>query len=120
VRIELCIDCADPQALAAWWAQALGGGTVKGSGQPYCTIDGAPAGLPALVFQRVPEAKGGKNRLHLDLYVEDPPAEIDRLAALGAALVGGRVEGGPSCEWWQVMRDPEGNEFCVCAGPPDS
>ena len=90
---------------------------VAGSGHPYCTIAGAPEGLPPLVFQRVPEVKAGKNRLHLDLYVEDPAAEAARLEALGAERVGGRVEGGPSCEWWQVMRDPEGNEFCVCSGP---
>jgi hypothetical protein len=116
--VELCIDCADPRSLAGWWAAALGGGTVAGSGEPYCTIAGAPAGLPPLVFQRVPEAKAGKNRLHLDLYVDDPASEADRLEALGAARIGDRVEGGPNCEWWQVMRDPEDNEFCVCSGPP--
>jgi hypothetical protein len=118
MRVEVCVDCIDPRSLAGWWAQALGGGTVMGSGDPYCTIAGAPAGLPELVFQRVPEAKEGKNRLHLDLYVDDPAVEIDRLRAMGAVQVGGRVEGGPNCEWWQVMSDPEGNEFCVCSGPP--
>jgi hypothetical protein len=118
VRLEICIDCADPQRLAAWWAAALGEGEAHGSGQPYCTIAGAPHGLPELVFQRVPEAKTGKNRLHLDLYVDDPASEVVRLEALGATRIGDRVEGGDACAWWQVMADPEGNEFCVCAGPP--
>jgi hypothetical protein len=105
--------------LAAWWAAALGGGEVRGSGEPYCTIAGTPDGLPELVFQRVPEPKAGKNRLHLDLYVDDPAAEVARLEALGATRLGGRVEGGDACAWWQVMADPQGNEFCVCAGSPN-
>jgi predicted enzyme related to lactoylglutathione lyase len=116
MRIEVCIDCADPLGLARFWAGVVGG-EVRGSGQPYSTIHGG-GGRPELVFQRVPEAKAGKNRLHLDLYVDDPAAEVGRISALGARPVGGRVQGGDSCEWWQVMADPEGNEFCVCAGPP--
>jgi hypothetical protein len=117
VRVELCIDCGDPRRLASWWAAVLGGGDVQGSGEPYCTLAGAPAGLPELVFQRVPEVKAGKNRLHLDLYVTDPAAEVARLEALGATRIGEPVQGGDACAWWQVMADPETNEFCVCAGP---
>ena len=116
MHVEVCTDCADPPRLAAFWA-AVVGGEVRGSGQPYCTIEGDGAGRPELVFQRVPEAKAGKNRLHLDLYVDDPLGEVARVEALGATRVGGRVEGGDECAWWQVMADPEGNEFCVCAGP---
>ncbi len=115
MRIEVCVDCADPVALAAFWARVVGG-EVRGSGQPYCTI----AGAPELVFQRVPEAKAGKNRLHLDLYVADQEAEVARVEALGATRIGGRVEGGDECAFWQVMADPEGNEFCICAGPATS
>jgi predicted enzyme related to lactoylglutathione lyase len=117
VRVEVCIDCADPQRLASWWAAVLGEGEVQGSGEPYCTIAGVPAGLPELVFQRVPEAKAGKNRLHLDLYVDDPAAEVARVEALGATRIDEPVQGGDACAWWQVMADPEGNEFCICAGP---
>jgi len=77
---------------------------------------------PRLYFQRVPEAKAGKNRLHLDLHVSARPAapveerrravepEADRLVALGATVVGPVEEMG---SWWLVMRDPEGNEFCL-------
>jgi len=78
---------------------------------------------PRVFFQRVPESKAVKNRVHLDLYVsagpgatpEDRKADIEpeaeRLVALGAERVEGRQERN---EYFVVMRDPEGNEFCVC------
>lgn len=66
-----------------------------------------------ILFQEVPEAKQGKNRLHLDVHQGD--GDIDALAArlerLGATRVN-RVDQGPAGRWW-VMRDPEGNEFCA-------
>jgi predicted enzyme related to lactoylglutathione lyase len=120
MRIEVCIDCADPRALAGFWAGVVGAASVQGNGEPYCTIAGASGGLPELVFQRVPEPKHGKNRVHLDLYVDDPAAEVARVEGLGATRVGEPVAGGAACAWWQVMADPEGNEFCVCAGPANS
>ncbi|MGF1647503.1 MAG: VOC family protein [Kineosporiaceae bacterium] len=72
-----------------------------------------PPGFPRISFQPVPEAKAGKNRLHLDIEV--PPGEIPAAAAraehLGAVRVGGVVtdESGS----FHVMTDPEGNEFCL-------
>ena len=119
MRMQVCVDCAEPLRLAAFWAAVLGDAEVRGSGRHYCDLvyDAPRPGLPVLTFQRVPEAKAGKNRLHLDLYVEDPPAEVARIEALGGTRLGERVEGGAGCEWWQVMTDPEGNEFCICAGP---
>ncbi len=108
MRIEICIDCADPPALAGFWAQVLGDALVQGSGEPYCTIAAALGGLPELVFQRVPEPKVGKNRVHLDLYADDPAAEVVRVEALGATRVGEPVTGGAACTWWQVMADPHG------------
>ena len=120
MRIEINIDCADPLALAGFWAGVVGASSVQGSGEPYCTLAGAPRELPELVFQRVPEPKRGKNRVHLDLYVDDPAAEVARVEGLGATRVGEPVPGGAACAWWQVMADPEGNEFCVCAGPENS
>ena len=121
MRIEINIDCADPPALARFWAEVLGATGVRGSGDPYCDLVWPPGSShPPVNFQLVPEPKAAKNRLHLDLYVDDPEAEIDRIAALGATRVGGRVAGGDACAWWQVMTDPEGNEFCICAGPENS
>ncbi|MFF8969831.1 VOC family protein [Streptomyces sp. NPDC014995] len=65
-----------------------------------------------LLFQRVPEAKTAKNRLHLDLHPGDGrrEGEVERLTALGASVL--REVKEPSGSW-VVMADPEGNEFCV-------
>lgn len=65
-----------------------------------------------LLFQRVPEAKTVKNRLHLDLHPGDGrrEGEVERLEALGASVLRRVKE--PAGEW-VVMADPEGNEFCV-------
>ena len=83
-----------------------------------------PAGLgPRLYFQRVPEEKVAKNRLHLDLDVGGGAAvsiearkarivaEVERLKALGASDHRGAIE--EDDEFWVRMNDPEGNEFCV-------
>jgi len=66
---------------------------------------------PELALQRVPEPKLGKNRMHIDLHVEDVDREVARLIALGATRRSGElVEVGFR---WVVLGDPEGNEFCV-------
>ncbi|MFI6023877.1 VOC family protein [Streptomyces sp. NPDC051287] len=65
-----------------------------------------------LLFQRVPEGKPGKNRLHIDLHAGagERSREVARLEELGATVV--RHVSEPAGEW-TVMADPEGNEFCV-------
>ncbi|MER5348864.1 VOC family protein [Kitasatospora sp. NPDC002551] len=65
-----------------------------------------------ILFQRVPEPKQGKNRLHLDLHPgpDAREATVTRLTSLGATLLRDVTEPGGS---WTVMQDPEGNEFCV-------
>src|SRR5215213_8105167 len=65
-----------------------------------------------ILFQAVPETKTVKNRLHLDLIVgpEEREAEVGRLVALGATVVG--VHEGEEGRW-TLMADPEGNEFDV-------
>ena len=77
---------------------------------------------PRVFFQRVPEPKQVKNRVHLDLNVggglqADPEEkkariaeEAERLVAAGAAR---HAEFDEGAEYWQVMQDPEGNEFCI-------
>jgi hypothetical protein len=83
-------------------------------------IDPEGAG-PRIFFQRVPEGKAAKNRVHLDIAQaprETPPEErgrlrqleSERLQALGATQVGEYEEMGSA---WIVMQDPEGNEFCL-------
>jgi hypothetical protein len=65
-----------------------------------------------LLFLEVPEAKAGKNRLHLDLSPDDQAAEVERIRDLGAMPVSVGQSGD---EDWVVLADPEGNEFCVLA-----
>ena len=117
--VHLVIDAADPARLARFWAAALG--WVVAAEEPdevdvwprgYDYPD--PAALP-LVFVQVPEAKTGKNRIHLDLATESTAhqaAQVDRLLGLGAvhADIGQGVHGDVP---WVVLADPEGNEFCV-------
>ena len=66
-----------------------------------------------MLFQKVPEPKSGKNRMHLDIHVSDLEAEASRLEALGATRRQAETvsEHGSS---WVLMADPEGNEFCIC------
>ncbi len=108
------IDSADPDRLAAFWADALGWRRTHDTPDevalepPEHSIHDGVA--PDLLFLRVPDAKAGKNRLHLDLRPEDQTAEVARLESLGAT----RVDIGQADDVsWVVMADPEGNEFCV-------
>jgi hypothetical protein len=79
---------------------------------PFDPASGVGRGRRVL-FQEVPEAKSGKNRLHIDVHSE--PGGLDKLVArleeLGATRVR-EVDQGPAGHWW-VMQDPEGNEFCA-------
>lgn len=118
---EVAVDCADPHALARFWCAALGYEVQEvDEAEGFVSVGPAPgagrSGAPTLGFARVPEAKAGKNRLHLDVRPDDrdQEAEVERLLALGATRAGGD-EGLP----WVVLRDPEGNEFCVLARPAD-
>ena len=109
----IAIDCADPLELAGFWAAVFGTGIESSVGEGPHYVDLRPVpGLPILRFQRVPEQKMTKNRLHLDLTVEDLDEASMRLEALGAR----RLSVQPLTEngfAWIVMQDPEGNEFCI-------
>ena len=111
---ELVIDSRDPEALAAWWAEVLGYrvlGREEGAVEigPEAGFGGA---APTLVFGPVPDPTPGKVRLHIDVNPTDreQDAELRRLLGLGArpADVGQTGD-----EGWHVLRDPEGNEFCL-------
>jgi predicted enzyme related to lactoylglutathione lyase len=114
-RLEIGIDSTDPARLALFWAHALGYavGDLDTAGV-YLDLVSPDPSFPTVYLQRVPEAKTVKNRLHLDLYEVDPAAKIAALLALGANLIG-TPRTGSEGGWWQVLADPEGNEFCVCA-----
>jgi len=113
-RIEIGIDCADPERLAPFWASALGYaiGDLDRAGD-YLDLVPADASQPVVYLQRVPEPKITKNRLHLDLMTPDAEGTIARLTRLGASKIGSPMTGSEG-GWWQVMADPDGNEFCVC------
>ena len=114
VRIEIGIDCDAPERLAPFWADALGYtiGDLDRAGT-YLDLVPPEAGLPIVYLQRVPEPKTVKNRLHLDLLTSTPDELIGRLTSNGAKRIGDPMSGSEG-GWWQVMADPEGNEFCVC------
>jgi uncharacterized protein YndB with AHSA1/START domain len=106
------VDCASPATLGTFWAAATGyvlQGPQPAPEDPFVGLADPRGEGPELGFQRVPEPKSGKNRLHLDLHVADVPAEVARLEALGAR----KAPGFPQSDTWVVMLDPEGNEFCV-------
>jgi len=109
--VGLVIDCADPEALAAFWSAALGWEQL-GSDGIYSKVAAPGPDGQKLLLQRVPEPKVGKNRMHLDVHVPDVDTEAGRLVALGAQRLSDRITEYGST--WIVMADPEGNEFCVC------
>jgi hypothetical protein len=108
-------DCADPRRLAEFWCIALGYEAVDVDDDEAFIGPGERGN--GLYFQRVPERKIVKNRVHLDLR---PPrsmaAEVERLRDAGATDHRFVEEGG---SFWTIMLDPEGNEFCVLRGPED-
>jgi hypothetical protein len=114
---NLVIDCASPMMVARFWAAAL-----DFELDPESTDDDAYVGDPSgvmkgIFFQKVPEPKTVKNRMHLDVRpTGSMAAEVERLKGLGATVRGYIEEGG---SFWTQMRDPEGNEFCVLRGPED-
>ena len=137
--MQITFDCADPAALSAFWADALPGyqlqpppagfdswdAFLESNGVPLEHRNDASAIVgdgPRVYFQKVPEPKAAKNRVHLDLHSGGGPSvpleeqqariatEVERLTALGATVVGQHAELGVA---WTVMLDPEGNEFCA-------
>lgn len=146
LQVQVVIDCSDPHALADWWAETLGwrveeqdetfiramiaqghasgadttthrGALVWAEGAAIAAEADDTAGCPRIYFQKVPEAKTVKNRVHLDVRIgddEDPATVRARLIERGATEVG-RGRQGP--HEWVTLADPEGNEFCVSRPP---
>ncbi len=138
---QVTFDCSDPAALGSFWAVALGyieqppppgfvswesfldhiGVPLEERDNAYAIVDPDGTG-PRLYFQRVPEPKTVKNRVHLDVNVggggrvplderrRRVDVEVDRLVAAERVQRFDRPE---QDEYWVVMRDPEGNEFCL-------
>jgi predicted enzyme related to lactoylglutathione lyase len=113
----LTFDCADPVAVATFWAAAMGYELDDDSDETGAYVADPSGRTHGMFFQPVPEAKIAKNRVHLDVRPTTSMAvEVERLKGLGATERGFiEVEG----SFWTQMRDPEGNEFCVLRGPDD-
>lgn len=105
---EIVVDCQNPAALAEFWAAVLGGEPVHRN-DAWSFID--PPGWTRLAFQRVPETKHGKNRLHIDVHVDDLPGAAAAAEVLGAVRIGTIQTS--TLGTFQVLQDPEGNEWCV-------
>ncbi len=103
------VDCAEPESLAQWWAQAVGG-RVNAVIPGEFIIVALPDG-PKLGFQHVGDPTPGKNRLHLDFHADDMEAEVTRLVGLGASETERHSFGDAFS--WVVLADPAGNAFCI-------
>ena len=140
IPIDVTIDCREPERLARFWRALLGyvdrpvpvgyaswEEYDRAAGVPESELDAGSAAIdpdgrgPRLFFQRVPEPKQVKNRVHLDVHVSDGErspqavaakvqAEAARARRLGATIIGTNTD---DEDYFVVLVDPEGNEFCL-------
>lgn len=103
---EIAVDCAEPGELAAWWGDVFGVPAETEPDKDWYWLQKIP-GVPfdGFCFVQVPEAKSAKNRVHWDVA-----GDTEALLLLGATMITPREE---SVNNWDVLADPEGNEFCV-------
>jgi hypothetical protein len=128
---NITFACAEPVRLAEFWAAALGYVPIEVPPEVEESVKHEieagrldPTGWamlvhpeeigPRLLFQRRPKSPSESIPIHLDINVEDREAEVARLEGLGATVVETKSHAiGSFTETWTVMRDPEGNGFCV-------
>jgi aminoglycoside 3-N-acetyltransferase len=109
--LAVTFDCFDPARLAEFWSALVGGRIDPRTESPeWVALTEVPV-FGNIGFQRVPEGKSVKNRVHIDVEVDDIARSTSACEELGAMRVGGIVDEGISR--FQVMFDPEGNEFCL-------
>jgi predicted enzyme related to lactoylglutathione lyase len=111
------IDTVDAEGLATWWADLLGV-EMRPLDHPatYVVVPPQESGGIQLGFQKVPERKQGKVRIHLDLITFDLDEAQRDIEERGGMFL---AEHGWEDKWrWRVMADPEGNEFCIVAVKP--
>jgi catechol 2,3-dioxygenase-like lactoylglutathione lyase family enzyme len=111
VRIgSVVIDCNDFDTMSAFWQEALCYVHRDRPEPDWVVLRDPDSANVNVSLQQVPEKRVGKNRLHLDLYTDDPAAEIERLLGIGATRHPRTP--GPD-EDFVVLEDPEGNLFCI-------
>ena len=103
------INTTDMDAGVAFWTAALGY-AVRDADPTFAVLTDPRRRWSNVSLQLSDEPKHGRNRLHLDLYADDQPAEVTRLEALGARRI--PWEYAPDADY-VVLADPDGNEFCV-------
>ncbi len=113
-KVELVLDCAEPAMLATFWREALDYRDYYTDATLAVLVPREGIASP-LLLQGVPEPKTGKNRMHLDVVVDDIEAEVHRLLELGAQRIDEGVQSFGGTRWVR-MSDPEQNEFCVSTG----
>ena len=105
---EVVIDCADPRALQEFWMRFTG--WLRGSADDdWCSIR-EPDGRLIIGFQKVPEPKAVKNRVHIDWAADDEEATAREVEAMGATRLWVSDD---ADDPFVVLADPEGNEFCI-------
>ena len=111
----VAFDCDDAAVLARFWAEVLGRQVAEGSTAEHAVLlaGDTNASGPPITFNRVPEPKTVKNRLHLDIISDTFDAETGRLLSLGAQRLGEQHKGQAH---WTTFADIEGNEFDLIAG----
>ena len=107
--ISTVIDCVDPTSLAPFWQELLGY-EVEAWSEGWISLRPSDGGAE-VAFQRVPEPKAGKNRLHIDLETRDLPGEVSRAEGLGAHVL---YPSEDPDDVFVTLADPAGNEFCIC------
>ena len=107
---HVMIDARDPDALARFWGALLGIDSVShfDDGRFVFLEEGAHG--PAIGIQRVPEPKVTKNRVHVDVEVDDIEEWTRWVRQHGGSRVADHQAAGVH---WRIMADPEGNEFCL-------
>ncbi|MEP7055093.1 MAG: VOC family protein [Actinomycetota bacterium] len=105
--LELVVDSADPGAIARWWADRFGVTPRQSDHGGFRWLEDVPRMPWEMVFHRVPEPKAVKNRVHWDVL-----GVTAEFLAVGATRYAGPVD---PANAWDVLVDPEGNEFCVFA-----
>ncbi|MCV7194058.1 VOC family protein [Mycolicibacterium brumae] len=111
----ITFDTCDPDRLAGWWADAVGGTLIPVVPGGFVIV--ALASGQRLGFQQVDDPTPGKNRVHLDLGAEpgvDLETQVGRLLELGAVETARHSFGEDFS--WVVFADPDGNAFCLSAG----
>jgi hypothetical protein len=106
---SIMVNAVDAARLSSFWSQLLDM-PVAAEHEGFIWLRPAEPGLPQLAFQQVASPTEGRRRLHLDLHDADPSALRRKAETLGATFVEGYNSGDFH---WDVMQDPEGNEFCI-------